>query len=162
AAFPASQIPLRISLCRTPVIGEWVIRGPTGFAWAATWMAVNRRPLAADVKRAYLYPYDSWANRIGVARFVADIPMHSGHPSMAALEETARGLDRLRARPAMILWGGADFCFNDRFFARWQKIFPQAVTRHLPTAGHYLLEDAGDEIVPEITAFLGGANFAPH
>jgi haloalkane dehalogenase len=118
-------------------------------------MAVHRRPLSADVKRGYLFPYDSWANRIGVARFVADIPMCAGHPSMAVLLETARGLDRFKEHPAMIAWGGADFCFNDWFFARWQKILPQAAVHYFSDAGHYVLEDAGEVIVPEIVAFLG-------
>ncbi len=155
AAFPAPQMPLRIRLCQTPLAGEWLVRGLNGFVRPATRMAVHRRPLAADVKRGYLFPYDSWANRIGVARFVADIPMRAGHPSMAVLTETARELDRLKEHPAMIAWGGADFCFNDWFFARWQKILPQAVIHYLPDAGHYVLEDAGEEIVPEIIVFLG-------
>jgi haloalkane dehalogenase len=117
-------------------------------------MTMHRRSLSADVKRGYLFPYDSWANRIGVARFVADIPMRRHHPSRATLEEVARGLDRFKDRPAMIAWGGEDFCFNDWFFARWQKIFPQAKTHYIPDAGHYVLEDAGDEIRPLIKTFL--------
>ena len=155
AAFPAPQMPLRIRLCQTPLTGEWLVRGLNGFVRPATRMAVHRRPLAADVKQGYLFPYDSWANRIGAARFVADIPMRAGHPSMALLEETARGLERFKKHPVMIAWGGADFCFNDWFFACWQQILPQALIHYLPDAGHYVLEDAGEEIVPEIIAFLG-------
>ena len=88
AAFPAPQMPLRIRLCQTPLAGEWLVRGLNGFVRPATRMAVHRRPLAADVKQGYLFPYDSWANRIGAARFVADIPMRAGHPSMALLERS--------------------------------------------------------------------------
>ena len=92
AAFPARRIPLRINVCRTPLLGEWLIRGVNGFARAATVQTMHRRALAPEVKRGYLFPYDSWANRIGVARFVADIPMRRRHPSRALLEETERGL----------------------------------------------------------------------
>jgi haloalkane dehalogenase len=154
AAFPAPQIPLRISACRVPWAGEWVMRGLNGFAWPATWMAV-KRPLSAAVKRGYLFPYDSWANRVGVARFVQDIPMKGSHPSMAALEEMANALPRFADRPILIAWGGADFCFNDRFLERWRRIFPQAQVRYFPDAGHYVLEDAREELLPEITTFLG-------
>jgi haloalkane dehalogenase len=157
AAFPSAQIPLRIRLCRTPLIGEWLVRGLNGFTRSATRMAVHRRPLAADVKQGYLFPYDSWTNRIGVARFVADIPMNSAHPCMKTLEETAGRLTSLRDRKVMIAWGGADFCFNDWFFNRWREIFPQALIHYLPDAGHYVLEDAGEEIIPRITAFFGGS-----
>jgi haloalkane dehalogenase len=156
AAFPLAQIPLRIRLCRTPLIGEWLVRGWNGFAWAATRMAVHRRPLSAEVKGGYLFPYDSWANRIGVARFVADIPVRAENPSMAPLEKAYRGLDRFKEHPVMIAWGGADFCFNDWFFNRWKEIFPQALIHYLPDAGHYVLEDADEEIIPMIKAFLIG------
>ena len=154
AAFPSPQIPLRISLCRSPVLGEWLVRGCNGFAGPATWMAMQRRRLTQDEKRGYLFPYDTWTNRIGVARFVADIPMRPEHPGMATLEAVAQALAQFRDRQILIAWGGADFCFNDHFFSRWQKIYPQATTCHLPDAGHYVLEDAGEEIIPKIAAFL--------
>ena len=156
AAFPSPRIPLRIRLCRTPLLGEWVMRGLNGFAHAATRLTVHRQPLAPDVRRGYLYPYGSWADRIAIARFVQDIPLHPGHPSMAALEEAARGLERFRGHRILIAWGGADFCFTKHFYNQWLEIFPQSRAQFLPDAGHYLLEDAGDELIPEITAFLKG------
>jgi haloalkane dehalogenase len=156
AAFPSPWMPLRIRLCRAPMIGEALVRGLNGFAWPATWMAVNRTPLDPAVKRGYLFPYDSWKNRIGVARFVADIPMRPEHPTMKTLEQVAAGLGKFRDHSIKIIWGGADFCFNDWFFHRWQEIFPQAQTRYLPDAGHYVLEDAGMEARSEIAGFLSG------
>ena len=161
AAFPAPRMPFRIGLCRVPWIGEALIRGLNGFAGPATWMAVNRRPLTAEVKRGYLFPYDSWANRIGVARFVADIPMSPEHPTMKTLEDVAAGLAQFRNHPVRLFWGGADFCFNDWFFRRWQAIFPEAEARYLADAGHYVLEDAGSEVAPEIVAFLCGKESVP-
>ncbi len=154
AAFPAHRIPVRINLCRAPVLGEWLIRGLNGFARAATVQTVHRRPLGGDVKRGYLFPYDSWANRIGVARFVADIPMRRTHPSRALLEETGQGLARFRDHRVLIAWGGRDFCFTRWFYDRWLGIFPQAAAHHLADAGHYVLEDAGEEVRPLIAEFL--------
>ena len=157
AAFPAPRMPWRISLCRTPLLGPALIRGLNGFAGPATWMAVKRQPLASGVKRGYLFPSDSWANRIGVARFVADIPMQPGHPSMATLVQVAAGLAQFQRRPVTIVWGGADFCFNGAFFDRWRAIYPQAQAHYLPDAGHYVLEDATPDELAGITAFLRGA-----
>lgn len=156
AAFPARRIPLRIRLCRAPVIGEMLVRGLNGFARPATWMAVGGPPLAADVKRGFLFPYGNWNDRIGVARFVADIPMHPDHPTMKTLEQVEAGLTQFRDHSIRIIWGGADFCFNDWFFRRWQEIFPHAETQYLPAAGHYVLEEAGREVLAGIAAFLGG------
>lgn len=157
AAFPSPRIPLRINLCRTPLVGEWWIRGVNGFARPATRMAVHRRPMSAEVRRGYLFPYGSWASRIGIARFVADIPMGKAHPSRATLEEIGKALPRFRQNRVMIAWGGADFCFNQTFFDRWREIFPQAETFLLPDAGHYVLEDAREEIIPRIKVFLAGS-----
>jgi haloalkane dehalogenase len=155
AAFPSPLLPLRIRVCRTPVLGELLVRGLNGFAGTATWMAMHRRAMSEEVKRGYLFPYDSWANRIGVARFVADIPMSARHPSRKTLEEMAGRLTAFRDRKVMIAWGGADFCFTKRFYNRWLEIFPQSEARYLADAGHYVLEDAGEEIRPMIKAFLG-------
>jgi haloalkane dehalogenase len=156
AAFPSQRMPLRIALCRDPMVGEAIVRGLNGFAGPATWMAVKRKPLSADVKRGYLFPYDSWANRIAVARFVADIPMGAGHPTMQALKQVEAGLAQFRTRPINILWGGQDFCFNDSFFKRWREIYPEANARNLPDAGHYVLEDATPEEMAGVAGFLLG------
>ncbi len=154
AAFPSPRIPLRIRLCRTPLLGEAVMRGLNGFARAATRLTVHRQPLAPDVRRGYLFPYASWAERIGIARFVQDIPLRPAHPSMAALEEAARGLTQFRGHPVMLAWGGADFCFTKHFYNQWLELFPQSRARFFPDAGHYVLEDAGHELIPEIATFL--------
>jgi haloalkane dehalogenase len=157
AAFPSPRMPLRIALCRAPLAGEALVRGLNGFAGPAAWMAVRRKPMSPDVRRGYLFPYDSWANRIAVARFVADIPMRAGHPSMKTLEEAAAGLVQFQDHPAMIFWGGRDFCFNDSFFNRWRAIFPRAETHYLADAGHYVLEDATQAELGGITDFLRGS-----
>ena len=153
AAFADTVVPWRIRLCRAPVIGEWLVRGLNGFAGPATWMAVTR-PLAPEVKRGYLYPYDNWANRIATHRFVVDIPSGKGSPSDRVLAEVESKLGLLRDRPVRILWGGQDFCFNRHYYNRWRVVLPGAQADYLEGAGHYVLEDAGQECRQEIKAFL--------
>ncbi|HXQ81065.1 MAG TPA: alpha/beta fold hydrolase [Opitutaceae bacterium] len=154
AAFPSDRIPLRIALCRAPWLGALVVRGLNGFAEAATWMATASRRLTWEERRAYLYPYDSWANRIGIHRFVRDIPMERDHPSRRALEEVSRGLSLLAGHEKMILWGARDFCFDDTFLSRWREIYPDARIERLENAGHYVLEDAGGDARARIRDFL--------
>ena len=154
AAFLSNDIPFRIAVCKWPLVGPLLVRGLNGFAGPAATMAMHRRKLTPDQKRAYLFPYDSWANRVAVNAFVRDIPLQAGHPSWPALAETATGLPRFADHPALVLWGGKDFCFNDRFLARWQKYLPQAEVRRIADAGHYVLEDAAAEVVPAAAAFL--------
>ncbi len=155
AAFHSSRIPGRIALCRSKPAGEWIVRGLNGFARPATWMAMHRRRLSPLERRAYLHPYGSWADRIAVHRFVADIPMEEGHRSRATLDSISRGLAQFASHPILIQWGGRDFCFDDSFLARWREIFPGAACERYPDAGHYVLEDAGEGIIARIAAFLG-------
>ncbi|HWA11441.1 MAG TPA: alpha/beta fold hydrolase [Opitutaceae bacterium] len=154
AAFPAKPIPLRIALCRLPGLGPLLVRGLNGFAGPATWMAMNLRTLTRHEKRAYLFPYDSWDNRVAVDAFVRDIPRTRSHPSWETLETIGRDLDTLDDHPVLIVWGGRDFCFNYYFLGRWLKIFPKAQLRPMGQAGHYVLEDAGPKATAPIAAFL--------
>lgn len=154
AAFRSPHIPGRIALCRAPLIGPLLVRGFNGFAWPATWMSMHRRSLSSDEKRAFLFPYDSWANRVAVSEFVRDIPLNPRDRSWATLTAVEEGLALFHDRPVNIFWGGRDFCFNDLFLARWREIFPHAHITRFDDAGHYVLEDARDEILPAAVKFL--------
>lgn len=154
AAFTSHLMPFRISLCRSPGIGPLLVRGCNGFARPATFMAMNRRKLTPDEKRAYLFPYDSWANRVAVEAFVRDIPESDAHPSWNTLAAVEQGLGQFRNYPTLIVWGGQDFCFNDQFLARWQGMLADLQCVRIPDAGHYVLEDAGPQAIPLIKAHL--------
>ena len=154
AAFPSTRIPWRIGCCKLPVVGPLLVRGLNGFALPATWMAMNRRSLTNEEKRGFLLPYDSWANRVAVSAFVRDIPMDASHPSWPTLAAVEKGLAQFRDHPALVLWGGQDFCFNDSFLKRWQEILPRAEVHRFADAGHYVLEDARDEVIARTVSFL--------
>jgi haloalkane dehalogenase len=153
AAYFSTHIPKRIALCRAGIFGKWLVRGLNGFAGPASWMSTVR-PLAPDVKRGFLFPYDSWANRVAVHRFVQDIPMSASDVTRPVLDGIEAKLPLLAGREKMILWGGKDFCFNDHFLARWREIYPQASVHRYADAGHYVLEDAGDDARQRIRDFL--------
>lgn len=153
AAFRSSLIPLRIAVCRWPLIGPLLVRGLNVFAGGAAHMAVTRK-MAPDISRGFLYPYDSWHNRIGVLRFVQDIPLHPDHPSWAELVRVEEGLARLTEKPMLLCWGGKDFCFHESFYREWKKRFPRAESHYFPDAGHYLLEDEPVAVEDKIEAFL--------
>lgn len=153
-AFSSNRIPWRIACCKLPVIGPLLVRGFNGFAWPATWMAMNRRALTKDEKRGLLLPYDSWANRVAVSAFVRDIPMDASHISWPALASVEKGLAQFSDHPALVLWGGQDFCFNDSFLKRWREILPRAEVFCFSDAGHYILEDARDEVIARTVSFL--------
>jgi len=154
AAFPSLRIPWRIEMCRWPGWGALVVRGANGFAGPATHMAMHRRSLTRLERRGYLLPYDSWAHRVAVHRFVQDIPLELDHPSRPTIERIARELPRLALKPKLIGWGGKDFCFHDHFLTQWKEVYPQAEVAYYAEAGHYVLEDAGPELLARIQGFL--------
>jgi pimeloyl-ACP methyl ester carboxylesterase len=162
AAFllPASKrFPLALSLCRAPGIGPLMVRGFNAFCLAAARVGCKRRPLGRDLRRAYLAPYDSWSNRIAVQRFVEDIPLGPRDRAYAIVREVDEGLERFRGVPILIGWGLRDFVFDKHFLDEWTRRFPDAEVVRFDDAGHYVLEDAADELVPRIREFLRDSPF---
>lgn len=155
AAFHSDRIPKRIALCRLPLLGALLVRGLNGFALPATFMAVQKK-MRPEVKAGFLAPYDSWANRVAVYRFVQDIPLQSksSHPSWETLSRVEESLDLLTDKPVLVCWGGRDFCFNDHFYAEWRRRFPSAQYHYFPEAGHYVLEDTLPEVLAQLRPFL--------
>ncbi len=154
AAF-AGPCPISIRICRWPVIGEFIVRGVNGFALPATRMAfAHPKRISSEVKRGYLLPYDSYANRIAVHQFVKDIPLSKGAVSYATIKHTEDSLSIFRDHPMLICWGAHDFCFNDWYFEQWKRRFPKAETHYFAEAGHYVVEEAIEEIRPLMMGFL--------
>ena len=156
AAFPlpaSRRLPWSLRIVRDlPPVG-WLVQGLNAFAWIAARVAPVQG-LPADVRRAYLAPYDSWDHRIATLRFVQDIPLAPEDPSWPLLMELHRGIASFRDTPALIAWGDRDFVFDEHFLRQWKVELPRAEVHHFPRAGHYVLEDAKDEIVPLVADFL--------
>jgi pimeloyl-ACP methyl ester carboxylesterase len=154
AAFLSQKIPLRISVCRIPLLGDLIVRGFNGFARAAVSMAVTKYKMTPAVASGYLEPYDSWAHRVALLRFVQDIPLSPKDVSWQTLADIDNGLKLLRNSPMLILWGGRDFCFTRHFYTEWLQRFPEAEGHFFPDAGHYVLEDAFEAIAPLLNTFF--------
>jgi cis-3-alkyl-4-acyloxetan-2-one decarboxylase len=148
------SFPWALSLARTP-IGAFLIRSVNAFSYAASLVCARRRPLPELVRKAYLAPYGTWANRIATLRFVQDIPLDPREPSYEFVAQVERDLQKLSAKPVLICWGERDFVFDNDFRDEWTNRFPDAKLVSFPEAGHYVLEDACEEIVPLVDEFLG-------
>ncbi len=147
------RLPWSIWLCRNTPLGPLLIRGLNAFSRGAVRHCVVR-PMTPEVRAGYLAPYDSWANRIGVLRFVQDIPLRPGDPSYEPVSLVEEHLDRLAQVPMLICWGMHDFVFDEVYLAEWQRRFPRAEVHRFADAGHYVLEDAGDAIADLVRQFV--------
>lgn len=156
AAFLGGKMPLRIKVCGWPVLGDFLVRGLNGFCRAAVHMACqNKSRMTPEVAAGYLRPYDSWANRVAIHRFVKDIPFTPRVPSYAMFQELESKLPLLRDKPMTILWGMKDFCFTPAFLAQWAQRFPEARVHRFEDAGHYVVEDAHERILTILRDELG-------
>ena len=156
-AFPlpaAKPVPWQLQLARTPLLGALLVRGFSAFSRGAVRSCVTRTPMPKAVGDAYCAPYDSWAHRIAVHRFVQDIPLQASDRSMPVVAETAAGLQKLEHHPMLIGWGERDFVFDQHFLQEWLVRFPRAELHRYPDCGHYILEDAPDQLIPLIRTFL--------
>ena len=155
AAFRSTRIPLRIAVCRIPVLGTIALRGLNAFSRAALTMAVVKRErMTEPVRRGYLAPYDSWAHRVAVNAFVRDIPLRSSHPSWSTLVAVEEGLSQFVDHPMLLVWGERDWCFTTDFLSEFERRFPNSETLRIPDAGHYVFEDAHEVFMPRLRQFL--------
>lgn len=155
-AFPlpeAKPMPWRLSLGRDSRVGGWLIRRFNLFARGAAWIGTRRR-LPADVRNAYSAVYDGWDAAIATLRFMQDIPLAAGDRAWALVEEAGRRLHEFADRPAFIGWGLGDFVFDHHFLARFRDELPDAEVHAFADAGHYVLEDRHEVLVPAIRRFL--------
>ncbi|MDR0351087.1 MAG: alpha/beta fold hydrolase [Puniceicoccales bacterium] len=141
AAFPSKEIPKRINFCRTSWLAKFLILRFNLFAIGSSYMSL-RYPVTSEVRKCYLYPYNSKANRIATLRFVQDIPMDPNHRSWATLMKISQNLHLLRKKKSLILWGLQDFCFTESFLQTWIDAFEDPHVIKLNDCGHYVLEDS--------------------
>ena len=150
----AKKFPLGLRICRDTVLGTILVRGFNAFARGAARVGCKRNPMGKELRDAYCSPYDSWKNRIATLRFVQDIPLSPEDPGYDLITEVAQGLSRFSDRPMVICWGELDFVFDLHFLTEWRRRFPEAEVHSFADCGHYILEDAKDEVIPIIRDFL--------
>jgi len=147
------RFPPALALTRTP-LGAFLVRGFNAFSAAASRVCCTRHPMSPEIRAAYRAPYDSWANRIATLRFVQDIPLKPSDPSYAIVTEVEDNAYKLAEIPKLICWGLRDFVFSYHFLEKWIDAYPDAEVQRFEDCGHYILEDATDEVVPVIQRFL--------
>ncbi|QYK07118.1 alpha/beta fold hydrolase [Shewanella zhangzhouensis] len=157
AAFhlPASKpLPLRLKICRDTWLGTLLVRGFNAFAGLASVIGCKRNPMSAQMRRAYVAPFNSWANRISTLRFVQDIPLKPGDTAWDEVSRIEQSLAQFTRVPTLICWGLKDFVFDRHFLTVWQEKLPQAEVHAFEDCGHYILEDASDEVIAHIQRFV--------
>ena len=147
-------LPWQLWLVRNTSVGALLVRGMNAFSAGATRMACTRKTLDKKVRAAYTAPYNSWHNRIATLRFVQDIPLEPGDVGYDLITNVQDNLSQFDSKPIMICWGDKDFVFDHHFLTEWQKHLPNAQVHRFADCGHYILEDADEEVITLVQEFL--------
>ena len=151
---PAKKIPLRLSVIRSSgPLAALAVLGLNLFAVGALFMA-SQKGLSPEVKNGLTAPYNCWRNRIATLRFVQDIPLAEKDHSYRLVKQVDDQLEALSKLPMLICWGEHDFVFDLDYLSEWERRFPQAEVHRFPDAGHYVLEDVPEKIIPLTQDFL--------
>ncbi len=156
-AFPlpeGKRFPWPLWLVRDTPLGPFLVRRFNAFARGAARFCCTRRPMDPRVKAAMLAPYEPRAARLATLRFVQDIPLGPGDSGWDLITQVEAGLGQFADRPALLCWGLRDFVFDQHFLDRFMHFWPQAEVLSLADAGHYVLEDAAEDVIPRIRRFL--------
>jgi len=104
-------------------------------------------------------PYRTADRREAVRDFVADIPIAPADPSYDALRSCAAVLDT-HPRPTLLLWGGRDPVFHDRFLSDLRARIPRADVERFPDAAHLVTLDA--PVGPVVARWLAEGGHQHH
>ncbi|WP_458208760.1 alpha/beta fold hydrolase [Haladaptatus sp. NG-SE-30] len=131
-------------------LGRYLIRRYNLFANQVMKSAfADRSRLTPRIHRHYLEPLATPDDRKGSWVFPREL---------TGSEEWLRQLwnrrSHLRDIPALLLWPMQDIGFGVSDLRRWQALFPDARTVEFDDSGHYIQEEKGDKLVPEIRVFL--------
>ncbi|WP_442871913.1 alpha/beta fold hydrolase [Colwellia sp. 12G3] len=150
----AKKLPPALWLGRNTIVGTFLVRGFNAFSSIASYIGVKRKPMAKEIRQAYVAPFNSWKNRISTLRFIQDIPLKEGDRNYQLVSDISDSLAQFNKLPMLICWGLQDFVFDKYFLEEWQQRFPDAKVHAFDDCGHYILEDASEEVVPLISHFL--------
>jgi len=110
--------------------------------------------LPDDVVAAYDAPFPAPESKTGVLMFPEQVPTEPDHPSGQKMLEVREKLGSWD-RPALVFFGDSDPIFSPRVAERLADLIPGAELQEpIAGAGHFLQEDAGEEVGRRIAAWL--------
>ncbi len=109
--------------------------------------------LADDVVEGYNAPFPTAESRIGIVMFPELVPTEPEHPSARAMLAVRDGL-REWTKPTLVIWSDSDAIFPPQVGESIAALIPGATFDGVVHAGHFLQEDAGEEVGQRIAAWL--------
>jgi len=112
-----------------------------------------RRPVDPRAMEQYKIPHPTAASRAGIAAFPKMIPGNDRHPNAGYISEIDAAL-REWDIPVLVMFSDRDIAFKVAEGQRIAEMVPNGRFQIVRNAGHYLQEDAGEEIAERMVTFL--------
>lgn len=154
APWPGGPFPRLLEIIRSER-GERFVLDRNGYVEPALLgTTFHHECLTEGVMAAYRAPFPTRESRLALLCWSRDIPVADTDPSYAEMQGIEHGLRRFGDHPVLLIWGMRDPVLPASVLHWWQRVFPQAVSHEIGEASHFLQEDAPEEVVDRIEAFL--------
>jgi haloalkane dehalogenase len=112
------------------------------------------RGLSDEVVAAYDAPFPAPESKAGPLMFPEQVPTEPDHPNTAPLLAIREAL-RSWEKPSLVLFGDSDPIFPPEVAEMIAELIPGALPAEtIENAGHFVQEDAGEEVAARIVRFL--------
>lgn len=145
--------PAMFRLIRGRGTGELLVKRLQVFKKVFLFKGGTRR-LGENERAAYLAPHPALESRAGMMAFPRLIPWEPASPTRPLGEKVEAKLSALADRSVLVCWPTKDRGFRQGMLAWWRERFPGAEV-HEFEAGHYIQEDAHEQVVPLLVDWLG-------
>ncbi|MBD3367169.1 MAG: alpha/beta fold hydrolase [Candidatus Eisenbacteria bacterium] len=112
----------------------------------------DRRLLTKAIHEHYLTPLGTPVERTGSAVFPREIV-----GSTPWLRKLWQRREALQGKRALIAWGMKDIAFREKELQTWIEALPGAEVLRLESAGHYVQEEAPEELGEAIASLIDGS-----
>ncbi|MCH7577957.1 MAG: alpha/beta fold hydrolase [Chloroflexi bacterium] len=112
-----------------------------------------KRPVDTQAMEQYKMPHPTASTRAGIAAFPKMIPDNTNHPNAEYISEINRTLQEWDI-PVLVMFSDKDIAFKVEEGQRIANMVPNGRFQVVRDAGHYLQEDAGEEIAERMVTFL--------
>jgi pimeloyl-ACP methyl ester carboxylesterase len=110
----------------------------------------RKERLIPEVMRGYRAPFPDYCSRVATT-VIQDVPLTRDDPSFGTMKSIEERLGRVKV-PTLLVWGEDDLLLPA--YDIWKSFYPQSELHMVPRAGHFIQEDAPDEVMTIMKDFL--------
>lgn len=119
-------------------------------------MIKDRSNFTKEVHRHYVMPFADSERRHGPRGYAQALISSSRW-----FQELWGRRDEIKDIPALLLWGMQDNLCGESALRKWKDLWPEAKLIRFKNNGHFLCEEQGAGLVPEITLLLTDTDYLP-